>query len=150
MEETCAERGWRPGGYRYLVSLSELMKTEIGGVVEDKLNHNFDRRRSLGRWGTCTLDREWMDTKGGVPQPAPVKEEKVEKSVKGQTESPKVEGEGSVQRSVGKQNNIFLTFGANLKMTRGSVLKNRIMVSGQGCGETNFKRGPRRIKGGKA
>ena len=36
MEETCAESGWRPGGYRYLVSLSELMKTEMGGVAEDE------------------------------------------------------------------------------------------------------------------
>ena len=71
-----------------------------------------------------------MDTKDGVPQPAAEKDEKGEKSVKGKTESPKVPlqrpgGERSVQRSVGKQKDIFLTFGADLKITRGSVLKDR-------------------------
>ena len=80
--------------------------------------------------GTCTLDRERMDTKDKVPQPAAVKDEKIEKSVKGQTESPKdplqrSRGERSIQRSVGKWKDIFLTFRADLKTTRGSVLKNR-------------------------
>ena len=70
-----------------------------------------------------------MDNKDGVPQPAAIKDEQGEKSVKRQTESPKVplqrsRGERSVKRSFGKQKDIFLTFGADLKTTRGAVLKN--------------------------
>ena len=77
MKDTCVESGWKPDDRRYSASLSELMRMEMGGLAEDELNHSVDRRKSLDRWDTCTLGREQVDTKGGVPQVAAVKRRKI-------------------------------------------------------------------------